>query len=96
MNPANNLASSEDTKLRKECSLTDLLTVRPKRSIQLSWTQTLTHGNRELINVHCFQLLNLWYFVTQRLAQVGLRTTRLRENAGGRVMGYERTWRGRG
>ena len=34
--------------------------VRPKQSIQLSWAQILTHGNHEIINVHCCQLLNLW------------------------------------
>ena len=33
---------------------------RPKQSIHLGWTQILTPGNHEIINVHCCQLLDLW------------------------------------
>lgn len=46
--------SSEEAKLRKKCSLTDILPVRPTQSIPLSWTQILTLGNREVTTVCWF------------------------------------------
>lgn len=46
----------------------ETLSGRPSQAV----SRLLSHRNHEMINVHCFKLLNLWSFVVQCFSSFGL------------------------